>query len=312
MLLPRVIRKSISNNMVILQRRVALAPHYPATMMVSMSNPITSSQVRDFSKRGKIAKMISSLREQAVLPTHEVAVDKREKAKEKKKARKSGIKVGEHHDSDHDSHDDDDDDDDNHDEEVSILPDPKDVKQNMMKVVNHLMESFKSIRGAQPTPEFLDAVSVQAYGDWVPLSTVGQVVIVTPTLATVTPFDPSLAKEIQRALRDTLELNPQLEAEGGADNNSGVVRVPLPRVSLETRQKIVKTLGKKAETSRTRIRNIRRKAMDKVKEGKDGNLEGISKDDAFRVGKEIEAVVEEVIAKIDDIVREKEASVMNA
>ena len=64
-------------------------------------------------------------------------------------------------------------------------------------------------------------------------------------------------------------------------------------------------------TSRQRIRRIRRAAQDFVKKAKDGKMEGISEDDAFRTGKEIDAVTEECIKELNNIVDEKQASVMN-
>lgn len=74
---------------------------------------------------------------------------------------------------------------------------------------------------------------------------------------------------------------------------------------------LVKQLGKTAENTRLRIRRIRRGAQDVVKKAKDGKLEGISEDDAFRVGKEIDAVTDECIKTLNDIVDKKQASVMD-
>jgi len=76
-------------------------------------------------------------------------------------------------------------------------------------------------------------------------------------------------------------------------------------------QALVKQLGTTAENTRQRIRRIRRGAQDVVKKAKDGKLEGISEDDAFRVGKEIDSVTEECIKCLNDIVDKKQASVMN-
>merc|ERR1719296_117264 len=98
-----------------------------------------------------------------------------------------------------------------------------------------------------------------------------------------------------------MNLSPYIE-EGG----SGVVVVPIPRVSEETRKEIVKELGRQAENGRQRARKIRRSAMDVVKKGKDGKLEGISKDDAFRLGKDVESVTEEVLSVLNDIVEKKQ------
>lgn len=188
-------------------------------------------------------------------------------------------------------------------EESPVLPDPLKVKERMMKVVDALNDSFQSIRGAEPTPELFDVISVQAYGERTPLSSVAQVVIASPTLVNITCFDPQLAPDVRNAVRDSLELNPQLQEDG-------LVRVPMPRPSAETRKKTVKQLGKLAETGRTRIRRIRRSAMDVVKEGKDGKLKGISKDDAFRVAKEIEEVTQQVSKTLNECVADKQETVM--
>ena len=264
---------------------------------------------------------LDSLREQAHRVSHEEAKEKRNKRKNKR-----GGKAEDSVNTEFESIEDDDDSEDgmfglDHEDnesstesnESTALPDPVQLKKTMLNVVDRLKESFKSIRGGEPTPELFDSVLVQAYGDTVHLSSVAQVVLVSPTLAHVTCFDPALAKQVRNAIRDTLELNPQLDSDTGNHNNNmdqGLVTVPLPRISMETRQKIVHQLHKQAEATRTRIRNLRRKAMDTVKMGKEGKIEGIGKDDAFRVAKEIDAVVEDVNALIQKVLDDKEASVM--
>ena len=178
----------------------------------------------------------------------------------------------------------------------------------MLLVITSLERSFSSIRGGgEVTPELFDSVRVSAYGELVPISSVGQVIIDDPRRVTISCFDPAIASEVRDAVRDmsTMNLSPYVE-EGG----SGVVIVPIPRVSDETRKEITKELGRQAENTRQRIRSIRRKAMDIVKRGKEGKLDGISKDDAFRVEKEIESVTKEVLLRLDDIVAKKQKSVM--
>ncbi len=73
----------------------------------------------------------------------------------------------------------------------------------------------------------------------------------------------------------------------------------------------MKQLGKTAESTRQRVRRIRRGAQDVVKKAKDKKIEGISEDDAFRTGKQIDAVTEECIHVLNTIVEKKQASVMN-
>ena len=189
-----------------------------------------------------------------------------------------------------------------------LLPEASAVRAKMLMVVASLERSFSSIRGGEATPELFDNVRVLAYGETVPLSTVGQVVIEDPQRATISCYDPSVASDVKDAVRDMqgMNLSPYVE-EGG----SGVVIIPIPRVSEETRKEIVKEIGRQAENGKQRVRKIRRSAMDIIKKGKDGKLEGISKDDAFRLGKDVDGVTEEVLGVLNQIVEKKQNSVMN-
>lgn len=188
-------------------------------------------------------------------------------------------------------------------DEAPELPHVDEVKKRMLNVVNRLTDSFKSIRGNEPTPEIFDPITVQAYGERTPLNALAQVVITSPTLVTVSCYDPSVAPDVRNAIQMALELSPQLEEDG-------VILVKMPRPTMESRQHTVKLLGKQAESGRQRIRGIRRAAMDVVKKGKDGKLEGISKDDAFRVSKEIDAVTDQVIKQLNDALEEKQESIL--
>lgn len=190
-------------------------------------------------------------------------------------------------------------------EEEQDLPSQEEVKGRMMKVVRAMEDSFRAIRGTEPTPDLFDAVQVKAYGAMTPLSSVAQVVITSPTRATITCFDPENAPGVRDGVRDMtgMNFNPQIE--------EGNVIVHIPRTSAETRKAIVKQLGKAAERSRARLRGIRRGAQDIVKLGKDGKISGISEDDAFRVGKDIDATTEECNKILTEIVEKKQALVMD-
>jgi ribosome recycling factor len=105
---------------------------------------------------------------------------------------------------------------------------------------------------------------------------------------------------IQNSLKN---LNPQKEEDG-------VIRIPLPRPSKELRLETVKSLHKRAEQFRMRLRNVRSKSLKVVKQGVVGHLEGISKDDAFRVQEEVEKITEDMISRLNSLSEEKEKSVM--
>lgn len=201
-----------------------------------------------------------------------------------------------------------DDDDDNEEDEVE-LPDPKQIHSKMMDAVKTFEESLKSIRGAEPTPELFDDILVDAYGsESTPLKTVAQVVIASPTMASITCFDPSLVKEVKSSIQLQLGLNPQTDASEG---DAGVLKVPLPKVSLESRQKTAQQLNKRAENFRLRIRRVRRRYNSIIKQGKDGKLEGISKDDVFRVAKDIDDVTDKAIKNLNEVADAKHAGIMD-
>jgi len=262
-----------------------------------------------------MGKHIESLDEMATNDSREEARNRREEKKKKsKKARmmtssKEPAAAATENVNDESANDDNDDDDIvNVDEDGNqLLPESATVRSRMLMVIASIERSFSSIRGGEATPELFDAVRVSAYGETVPLSSVGQVVIEDAQRATISCYDPSVANDVRDAVRDMpgMNLNPYLE-EGG----SGVVIIPIPRVSEETRKEIVKELGRQAENGRQRIRKIRRTAMDIVKKGKDGKLGGVSKDDAFRVGKDVDSVTEEVLSVLNGIVEKKQKSVM--
>ena len=115
-------------------------------------------------------------------------------------------------------------------EEEQDLPDEEEVKARMMKVVNAMEDSFRAIRGAEPTPDLFDTVQVKAYGAMTPLSSVAQVVITSPTRATISCFDPETAPAVRDAVRDMpgMNFNPQVE--------DGDVIVYIPKTSMETRK----------------------------------------------------------------------------
>lgn len=269
----------------------------------------------------KMGQHLETLDDMAHETERQEARERRQKKKEKQAARKAKQKGGDHesvehhseeavelahHDSEHFDNDDDDGyeaDDDETESDENTLPDLEITREKMLNIVEQFVESLKAIRGAEPNPEFFDDVVVEAYGANTPLKSVAQVVIISPTLATATCFDPSLAKMISVAIRNKLSLNPSVE-------DGGVVKIPLPRVSMESRQRTAATLKKRTENYRQRIRRVRRNALEIVKKGVAGKLEGVSKDDAFRVQKEIEAITDQVIHQLNEAADKKHASIM--
>jgi ribosome recycling factor len=268
----------------------------------------TSLPLKRWKHSSKMGHHLETLEEMAHRPEQEAAEEKRKKKKDRKgsKKGKKGASEPEAVDDNDDDIDFSDDDLEDMEEEGEVepsLPNPSVVREKMMKSVGKFEESLKSIRGDEPTADMFDDLMVDAYGSMTPLKAVGQVVIVSPTLAQITCFDPMVAKSVCKAIQVALELNAQVEEEGN-------VKVPLPRISMEVREQTAKQLKKMSESCRQRIRQLRRKAMDMVKKGKDGKIPGVSKDDAFANGKELDTVTESVMETVNGIVDRKMDGIM--
>ena len=111
-------------------------------------------------------------------------------------------------------------------EEETSLPDIKEVKSKMEKALQTMEDNFRRIRGAEPTTELFEVIPVRAYGSYAPLNSIGQVVITSPSLVTITCFDPSISSAVRDAIRDAgYNFNPR------TDDDNGTVSVPIPRVS---------------------------------------------------------------------------------
>jgi ribosome recycling factor len=288
-------------------------------------------QLRMMSNHGaKKGLHLQHLAEMANQKEHDAAVARREKKKEKTAARKGGKKGGgaviqqqdvddefekdknklQSKNDDDNWHELEDDEDEEETHDTTVLPNPNEVKTKMMKHVDNFRNYLKSIRGGgPPSVEMFDDVMVRdAYGIGtgdVSVKALAQIVMTTPTLATATCFDPATSKAVVIAIRDTLELNPQ------AEEGTGTIKIPIPRISMEVRQQMISTIHKRAENYRVRIRNHRRTVLDIVKQGVAGKLDGVSKDDAFRIQQEIETMTDIVIKELNKLSEKKESEILS-
>jgi ribosome recycling factor len=132
------------------------------------------------------------------------------------------------------------------------------VKQRMDGAVDALHREFSGLRTGRATTSMLEGVMVEAYGSMMPLNQVGTVGVPEPRLLSVQVWDKGMTKAVEKAIRDAgLGFNPQAEGT--------LIRVPVPDLSSERRQELVKVAGKYAEAARVAVRNVRRDAMYEVK-----------------------------------------------
>ena len=174
----------------------------------------------------------------------------------------------------------------------------KDSRASMEKSLDGSKRELGSIRTGKATTSLLDNVRVDAYGQSMPLNQVASVSAPEPRLLTVTPWDKGQVQAIEKALRESdLGLNPQTQG--------GVIRVPLPALNEERRKELVKVVHKLAEEARIGIRHARTEGREKMKK-----LEHTSEDDVKHAEKDLQKLHDDFIKKIDELLKAKEAEIM--
>jgi ribosome recycling factor len=175
------------------------------------------------------------------------------------------------------------------------------AERRMRGAVESVKSNFATIRTGRANPGLLDRVEVEAYGSRMPLRSVANVGAPEPRLLTVTPFDPSTVKSIERAIMDSdIGLNPQ--------NDGKIIRLPIPELTEERRRELIRVTRHMAEEGRVSVRNVRRDEMRDVHElRKEGE---ISQDDERRAEEELQRLTNEYVKRIDAALGDKEAELM--
>jgi ribosome recycling factor len=174
----------------------------------------------------------------------------------------------------------------------------KDTRSAMEKGIESSKREFASIRSGKASPQMLDTVRVEMYGQQMALNQVAGVASPEPRLLLVTPYDKGQVKAIEKAIRESdLGLEPSTQG--------GVIRVPLPQMNEQRRKELVKVVHKLAEEGRVSIRHARTEARDRIKK-----VDGVSEDDKKHAEKDLQKLHDDYIAKIDAMVKAKEVDIM--
>jgi len=174
----------------------------------------------------------------------------------------------------------------------------KDARTAMDKDIAHVKHEFASVRSGKASPNMLDTVRVEAYGQMMQLNQVATVNAPEPRVLIVTPFDKGQIKIVEKAIRDAgLGLEPS--AQGA------IIRVPLPQMNEQRRKELVKVVHKYAEDGRVAVRHARTVAREGLKK-----LSGVSEDDVKHAEKDLQKVHDDFIHKIDELIKAKEAEIM--
>lgn len=176
-----------------------------------------------------------------------------------------------------------------------------DLKRRMDKAVTDFQTHLISLRTGRASVQLLDQVRVDYYGTPTPVTQVAQVTTPEAGLILVQPWDVSILKEIEKALRAPEHgFNPQSDGR--------ILRVPIPPMTEERRRDVVKQLNKELEDHKTALRNVRRDGNDSLKKlAKDKK---IGEDEEKRAQDEVQAMLNDEIRRMEEAAKKKEADIM--
>ena len=176
-----------------------------------------------------------------------------------------------------------------------------DAEEKMEKAVTVAKDDFGSIRTGRATPAMFNKIVVDYYGALTPVNQLASLNVPEPRMAIVQPYDKASLNAIETAIRNSdLGVNPT--------NDGMIIRIVFPQLTQERRKDLTKVARSKAEDAKISIRNIRRKAKEEldrlVKDGETGE------DDVARAEKELEKTTAQYVASVDELLRHKEAELL--
>jgi ribosome recycling factor len=177
----------------------------------------------------------------------------------------------------------------------------KELKAKIDKTMEDLKAGLAKIRTGRASLGMLDGIKVDYYGTPTPLAQCAALAVPEPRMITVKPWDKSIMKEIEKAIREAnLGLNPM--------NDGELIRLPIPPLTEERRKDIAKQVKTKGEDHKVAIRNERRDANEKLKTMlKDKK---ITEDDNKRTQEKVQKETDAGIATVDQLIVKKEKEVM--
>lgn len=175
------------------------------------------------------------------------------------------------------------------------------VKARMDANIERVRKEMAGVRTGRATPSLLDSIHVEAYGSKMPLNQVASLSVPEPAMIIVTPFDPAVGKEIEKAIRTSdLGLNPATDGK--------VIRVPIPPLTEDRRKELSRHVHKQAEEGRNTVRQVRRDANDRLKKLlKDSK---ISEDDERKGLEQVQKITDEHVKLIDELQKKKDAELL--
>jgi ribosome recycling factor len=177
----------------------------------------------------------------------------------------------------------------------------KDTESEMQKTIDTLVRELAGVRTGRASASLVDGITIEYYGAQMPLNQVATISVPESALIVIQPWDGSVIKEIEKAiLRSDLGITPS--------NDGKVIRLAIPPMTEERRQKMAKTVKKNAEDKKVAIRQIRRDANELLKDLE--NDKEITEDELHTGQMHVQKLTDKYIEKIDAVAEKKEAEIL--
>ncbi|AYB30562.1 ribosome recycling factor [Chryseolinea soli] len=181
-------------------------------------------------------------------------------------------------------------------EEIQLFLD--EAKDLMTKGLNHVSHELTKIRAGKANPAMLDGILVSYYGAMTPINQVSSMTSPDARTIFIKPWEKGTIPEIERAIINAnLGLNPQ--------NDGQQVIINVPMLTEERRKQLVKQVGQECEHGKVSVRTIRKETNEQLKK-----IKGASEDDVKNAEETVQKMTDDFIARIDALMKKKEAEIM--
>ena len=175
-----------------------------------------------------------------------------------------------------------------------------DIERRMEGAVSTLKTDLGGLRTGRASASLLEPITVDAYGQQMPISQVGTISVHEPRMLCVQVWDKGQVGIVEKAIRESgLGLNPMADGT--------LVRIPLPELNEERREELVKVAGRYAEQTRVAVRNVRRDGMDQIKKSEKDSE--ISQDEAKDLSAAMQTATDKFVKLVDDTLEAKEVEI---
>jgi ribosome recycling factor len=176
-----------------------------------------------------------------------------------------------------------------------------DAVRRMDTSIEHTRQEFNGVRTGRASAALLDRISIDYYGTGTPLKNMATITTPEARLLTIQPFDPTQIRAIEKAIMESdLGLTPS--------NDGKLIRLPIPQLTEERRKDLVKLVRRSGEDGKVAIRNVRRDVMKHLEElVRNGE---VGDDEERRAETQVQKLTDEHVARIDEMLKHKEAEIM--